>query len=144
MNERHFDLRAEQIEDGSIMLTQTDCGEEYKIAAHPEQIIYFARRLCGMKPEMANQAQELERRLAVLAGELAWFVTEKDIREEIIDRCPNGVEFIIRLDAISDLATEFTEGLEPRESERSKNSQPPTCCQQNKPSEKESQLALNV
>ncbi len=40
-NNQHFhDLAFDLLEDGTVKLTQTDCGEDYIITAHPEQIAF--------------------------------------------------------------------------------------------------------
>ena len=65
-NQRFHDLTFSLMDDGTVKLTQTDCGEDYIITAHPEQIVFIARRLCGMSSETASQVQDLERKLAVL------------------------------------------------------------------------------
>lgn len=46
MEPKFYDLRAEQFDDGTIQLTQMDCGEEYCINAHPVQLAYFAQKYC--------------------------------------------------------------------------------------------------
>ena len=37
-NQRFHDLSFNLMDDGTVKLTQTDCGEDYVITAHPEQI----------------------------------------------------------------------------------------------------------
>ena len=57
-------------DDGTVKLTQTDCGEDYIITAHPEQIVFIARRVCGMSITTAEQVEDLERKLSVITDRL--------------------------------------------------------------------------
>ena len=114
MNTRFYDLTFIQQADGSIRLTQSDHGEDYIIDAHPEQILFVARQLCGMKPQAADTVAELERRLAVLTDKLQNIVCDKAFRTDLIERCGHGFDYLARLDALLDLAFEFDGGrLEP-------------------------------
>ena len=67
---KFYDLEFKQQSDGTIRLTQTECGEDSIIDTHPEQIMFIARRLCGMKPETAEKVADLERKLAILCDRL--------------------------------------------------------------------------
>lgn len=111
---KFHDLDFTQSADGTVLLTQTDCGEEYSIAAHPEQIVFIARRLCGMKPETAGKVAELERRIAVLTDKLQNLVCNKAFRSDLIECIGDGFEYLAKLDGLLDLAMEFDGGrLEP-------------------------------
>lgn len=110
MNNRFFDLAWNRQPDGAIRLTQTDCGDPYIVDAHPEQILFIARQLCGMKPDDANKVSELERRLSILTDRLEGLVTADWFRSQIIDRCGDGIEIVTKLDALLDLAIEFDGG----------------------------------
>lgn len=112
--ERLFDLSFSRQPDGSIRLVQSDCGEDYIIDMHPEQLLFIARRLCGMRPDTADTVAELERRIAVLTDKLQSFVCNGAFRSELIERCGDGFEWLARLDCLLDLALEFDGGrLEP-------------------------------
>lgn len=114
MSEQFYDLSVEQQTDGTIRLEQADyCGESVIIDLHPEQVRFIARRVAGMKPDTAAIVADLERRLEVLADKIGAFVCEHTIREEIIERCGSGFELMVRLDALYDLALEFTGRLAP-------------------------------
>ena len=104
---KFYDLEFKQQSDGSIRLTQTECGEDSIIDTHPEQILFIARRLCGMKPETAEKVADLERRIAVLTDRLGQFVNDQDICNDMIDHCADGIEYVVRLDGLLDLAIEF-------------------------------------
>ena len=104
---KFHDLDFKRLEDSSIRLTQTDCGEDSIIDAHPEQLLFIARRLCGMKEETAEKVADLERKLAILCDRLGQFVNDHDIRTDMIDRCSDGIEYVVRLDGLLDLAIEF-------------------------------------
>lgn len=111
--EKFYDLSFSNQPDGSIRLMQSDHGEDYIIDMHPEQILFIARRLCGMKPETAERVKDLERKLAVLDNRIAAIVLDDTLRDEIVRRIGDGFEIIQRLDSLYDLAVEFTVGLEP-------------------------------
>lgn len=104
---KFHDLDFKRLEDGSIRLTQTDCGEDSIIDASPEQLLFIARRLCGMKEDTAEKVADLERKLAILCDRLGQFVNDHDIRTDMIDRCADGIEYVVRLDGLLDLAIEF-------------------------------------
>lgn len=107
---KFHDLDFKSLKDGSIRLTQTDCGEDSIIDASPEQLLFIARSLCGLKPETAGRIAELERRIAVLTDKLQHFVCNSSFRSDIIERCGYGFEYVARLDALLDLALEFDGG----------------------------------
>ena len=139
MNTRFYDLTFIQQADGSIRLTQSDHGEDYVIDAHPEQILFVARQLCGMKPQTADTVADLERRISVLTDKLQNIVCNKAFRTDLIERCGDGFEYLARLDALLDLAFEFDGGrLEPEY-----KYEQPTPSTQRKGADSE-QLALSV
>ncbi len=113
--EKFHDLSFSRQPDGSIRLVQDDRIDEAAIIdAHPEQIVFIARRLCGMQPETADKVAELERRIAVLTDKLQSFACDGMFRSELIERCGHGFEYLAKLDAVLDLALEFDGGrLEP-------------------------------
>lgn len=93
---------------------QSDCGEDYIIDLHLEQLLFVARQLCGMKPETAGKVAELERRIAVLTDKLQNIVCNKAFRSDLIERRGDGYEYLAKLDCLLDLALEFDGGrLEP-------------------------------
>ena len=62
MNTKWHDLIIDLLPDGGIHLEQqSGCEEPSVIHLHPEQILFVARRLCGMKPETAEKVADLER-----------------------------------------------------------------------------------
>ena len=109
-NQRFHDLSFSLMDDGTVKLTQNDCGEDYIVTAHPEQINFIARRLCGMKDTTAEQVQELERKLSVLTDRLERLVTDDWFRNGIIDGCGDFAEMLARLDGLVDLAIEMDGG----------------------------------
>jgi hypothetical protein len=108
--QRMYDLKFERMGNGAVRLTQSDSGEDCIIDAHPGQILFVARQLCGMKPDAAHEVAELERRISVLADRLGELVTADWFRGEIIDRSSHGIEMIVRLDGLLDLAMEYDGG----------------------------------
>ena len=110
-NQRFFDLDFKQNDDGTIRLTQNDCGEDSIIDAHPEQLKFIARRLCGFDSTTAAKVEDLERKLAILAGEINFIVNDEGFRKDLIDS-GSGSEFelIARLDGLWNLAIEFDGG----------------------------------
>lgn len=115
MAERFYDLEFEKQKDGDICLTQQwGVDDPNVVFAHPEQIMFIARRLCGMKPETANKVAELERRIAVLTDKLQNLVCNKAFRSDLIEGIGEGFEYLAKLDGLLDLAMEFDGGrLEP-------------------------------
>ena len=133
-NNQHFhDLSFDLQDDGTVKLTQTDCGEDYVITAHPEQIVFVARRLCGMSITTAAQVEDLERKLSVLTDRLERLVTDKWFRKGIIEECGDGIEMIAKLDGLLDLAVEMDGGRllpsepppEPKKESKFKQMKPP-------------------
>lgn len=115
MSNRFYDLQFSRESDGSIYLEQ-QCGmdDPVSIFAHPEQVLFIARQLCGMKPEPADKVAELGRRIAVLTDKLQSFVCNKAFRSDLIERCGDGFEYLAKLDSVLDLALEYDGGrLEP-------------------------------
>lgn len=108
--EQFFDLSFSRQPDGNIRLIQTSYGEEEIIDAHPAQLLFVARQLCGMKPETAHKVAELERRISVLVDKIQDFVCLHRNREEILDHTPSGLWMLAKLDALLDLALEFDGG----------------------------------
>ena len=137
-NQRFHDLTFSLMADNTIKLTQTDCGEDYIITAHPEQIVFIARRLCGMSSTTAEQVQDLERKLSVLTDRLERLVTDDWFRKEIIDGCGDFAEMLARLDGLVDLAIEMDGGRllpseptpEPKKESKFKPMRPPPNVQQ--------------
>lgn len=138
-NNQHFhDLAFDLMDDGAVKLTQMDCGEYYVITAHPEQIAFIARRVCGMSITTAEQVQDLERKLSVLADRLEKLVDAEWFRSEIVNHCGDGAEMLTRLDAVVDLAIEFDGQRllpsepppEPKKGSRFKPMKPPANYQQ--------------
>ncbi len=137
-NNQHFhDLAFDLMDDGTVKLTQTDCGEDYIITAHPEQIVFIARQLCGMNSATASQVQDLERKLSVLTDRLERLVTDRWFRDGIIDGCADFAEMLASLDGLVDLAVEMDGGRllpsdpkpepppEPKKESKFKPSKPP-------------------
>ena len=108
MNTKWHDLIIDRLPDGGIHLEQqSGCEEPSVIHLHPEQVLFVARQLCGMKADTADKVADLERKLAILCDRLGEFISDPNIRTEIIKRCGDGVEYIVRLDGLYDLAIEF-------------------------------------
>ena len=60
MKARWHDLIIDRLPDGGIHLEQqSGCDEPNVIHLHPEQLLFIARQLCGMKPETAGKVAEL-------------------------------------------------------------------------------------
>ena len=129
---KFHDLTFNRQPDGSIRLKQTDCGEDSIIDLHPEQLLFIARQLCGMKPEKAEHVADLERRIAVLTDKLQNIVCNGAFRSDLIERCGDGFEYLAKLDGLLDLAMEFDGGrLEPEyrvsQQEEAHSGLKPTC-----------------
>ena len=137
-NQRFHDLAFDLMDDGTVKLTQTDCGEDYVITAHPEQIAFIARRVCGMSITTSEQVEDLERKLSVITDRLERLVTDKWFRKSIVEECGDGIEMIAKLDGLVDLAVEMDGGRllpsgptpEPKNAGESKPTKLPADCQQ--------------
>ena len=142
MNTRWHDLIIGRLPDGGIHLEQqSGIDEPNVIHLHPEQVLFVARRLCGMKMEAAEMVAELERRISVLTDKLQNIVCNKAFRSDLIEGIGEGFEYLAILDGLLDLALEFDGGrLEPeyRDGEQqeghsaSKPIHPPTAIDQAK------------
>jgi len=110
MINRFYDLTFIQQADNSIRLTQSEHGEDYVIDVHPQQVLFVARQLCGMKPETADKVADLERRIAVLTDKVQDFVCDQHMRSDLIKQCGDGFFYLAKLDALLDLALEFDGG----------------------------------
>lgn len=60
MTNRFYDLTFERLASGTIRLKQSAFDEDSTIDVHPEQLMFIARRLCGMKPETTEKVAEFE------------------------------------------------------------------------------------
>ncbi len=127
MNTQWHHLIIDRLDDGGIHLEQqSGVDDPNVIHLHPEQILFIARQLCGMKPETAGKVAELERRIAVLTDRLQSFGCNEMFRSELIKRCGDGFEYLAKLDAILDLALEFDGGrLEPEYKETPEDDEKP-------------------
>lgn len=127
--EKFYDTSFSSQPDGSVRLMQSDCGEDCIIDLHPEQLLFIARRLCGMKPETAGKVTELERRIAVLTDKLQNLVCNKAFRSDLIEGVGDGFEYLAKLDGLLDLAMEFDGGrLEPEYKQASDDEKPLHSC----------------
>ena len=119
---KFHDLDFKKLSDGSIRLTQDDRMDEASVIdMHPEQLLYMARQLSGMKPDTASKIADLERRIAVMTDKLQNIVCNGAFRSDLIERIAEGFEYLAKLDGLLDLAMEFDGGrLEPeyRDSEQ--------------------------
>lgn len=127
MSNRFHDLTFQRQPDGSIRLLQSEVGEDYIIDLHPEQLLFIAHQLCGMKPETAHKVAELERRIAVLTDKLQNLVCNKAFRGDLIEYIGEGFEYLTKFDGLLDLAMEFDGGrLEPEYKEAPADGEKPT------------------
>lgn len=115
MNTRWHDLIVDRLGDDGIRFEQrTGIDDPNVIHLHPEQVLFVARQLCSMKPETAEKAEDLERRIAVLTDKLQDIVCNKAFRNDLIEGIGEGFEYLAKLDGLLDLALEFDGGrLEP-------------------------------
>ena len=57
--------------------------------------------------------KDLHRRILILANLVEAFVDSPGIRSEILTYCPNGLEYMARLDDVLHLAWEYSGKLQP-------------------------------
>lgn len=115
MNTRWHDLIIDRLKDGGVHLEQqSGLNEPSVIHIHPEQLLFIAHQLYGMKPETVSKVVDLERRIAVLTDKLQNIVCNKAFRSDLIESIGEGFEYLAKLDGLLDLAFEFDGGrLEP-------------------------------
>jgi len=111
MNNRFYDVEYKKDAEGEISLTQ-QCGvdEPNVVLMRPEQLLFIARQLCGMKPETAGKVAELERRIAVMVDKLQNIVCDSAFRSDLIEDLSDGFAYLAKLDGLLDLAMEFDGG----------------------------------
>ena len=106
---RLHDVEVFQFADGTIRLSQPQSLEDpVSIDLHPSQLAYIAEMFA-----CTQQQREAERKLHVLAEKIGRVVADEYVRAEIIDRCGDGLAILAELDALDDLAIEYTGGLVP-------------------------------
>ncbi len=118
------EISFEKIKGGSVRLEQqSGFGEANVILLHPEQLAFITRRTCGVNAATANDLEDLERKLAILADEIEFFAGLH--LEQILHCCHDGQEITVSLDAIRSLAREFDGGrLTPRRQDKAEESAP--------------------
>lgn len=111
MNTRWHDLIIDRLEDGGIHLEQqSGVDDPSVIHLHPEQVLFVARQLCGMKPETAEKIAELERRIGILTGKISNVVCSKAFRSNLLECSGDGLAYLAQLDGLRDLALEYDGG----------------------------------
>lgn len=109
MSEKMFDLEFAQLEDGTVRLTQTDyAGESYIIDLHPAQLRHIAERAGVMSIGSDGIAA---RRLLIVADRLTELACTEFYRDEIMERCALGGQFLTDLDGVRFMADEFVRDL---------------------------------
>lgn len=102
---------AYEIDGNNINLEQgIGCGEVTSICLHRIHLQHIAGQL-GI-PTLDASAATIKRRFQTVADRLEALASTQHYREDILDRCSIGLEFITELDAICDLAGEFLEDLD--------------------------------
>lgn len=100
-------VEAERLADGSIRLTQqSGSSKPDQVILHPDELVRVGRALLGSSTD--KRLQEKERQIAVLADRLSDIVCSAHFRNEIISRCGSGDVFLTKLDALTDLAFEWS------------------------------------
>lgn len=124
----HFpDLSFELQSDGLILIEQYQNQEPVRINVHMQQLAHMGRVLFNGKGASDKRIREQSRRLSVLREKIEVFVKDPYHRQEIIERCGEGMAMLAQLDALLDLAYEFDGGITPIPSEELKEiSDPPT------------------
>lgn len=118
---RLHDLEAFRLADGTIRLSQQSGIDEPSVIDLNHSQLEYLGKVFGIGRE-----KELERRLAVLADKFQDIVCSNYWRSEILERLGDGMELLVRLDALVDLALEFDGGrLKPAEPEETDEVVPP-------------------
>jgi len=111
MKEHFPELSFEIKESGLIEIQQYQNMESVSIDIHHEQLRHIGRVVFNGKSSADTRIKDLERRLGVLTDRIVDLINDQYIRAEIIERCANSVEILLRWDNIHDLAYEFDCGL---------------------------------
>ena len=111
MKMQFYDLSIDTLDDGTIRLTQNDCGEPVIIDAHPLQIIHIANGLTANAPER-NQTDRAAERIATLERRLLWMRDRFEecgeaLPHDMYERCADASGFYSWLQASADVASEF-------------------------------------
>lgn len=93
--------------DGDTINLEQDigCGEVHSVSLHRIHFDHIASKL-GV-PSLTITAETIKRRLEIIESRINALADAEHYRKEIIERCGSGIEFIIELDAVCALATEF-------------------------------------
>lgn len=101
---------AYEIKNDIILIEQDDgCGEVSRVAIHKIHFEHITSKL-GL-PTLTVTVEGVRRKLQVVFDRLESLAEAKHYRTEIIERCGSGIEFIIELDAVCDLASEFLKDI---------------------------------
>jgi hypothetical protein len=114
MNTRWHDLTIDRLEDGGIHLEQqSGVGDPNVIHLHPAQLRHVAEMFGLVAPHYpaSHRSSMVERRLRKLTDKIVDFADNTSMREDIVYRCGDGIEYLTLLDTIVDLALEFIEDL---------------------------------
>lgn len=85
-------------------------GEIHSIGLHRIHFDHIASKL-GV-PSLTITAETIKRRLELVESRLNALADTDYYRTEIVERCGSGIEFIIELDAVCSLATEFLSDID--------------------------------
>ena len=111
MTIRFHDLKSVQLADGTIRLTQqAGIDEPSVIDLHPAQLLHLAGIVRGKPVPDVGIIADLERRLGVLVDKLQEVVCDRGFRDDILERCGDGLYWLAKLDAVTDLALEYDGG----------------------------------
>ena len=108
--EKMNDISFERHTDGAIRLIQTGCGVDSIIDLAPSQLRYIAMHVAGFKEIDATRVADLERRIGILASRIEKITLDDNLRDDIAERCRDGLWIISQLDGLLDLAVEFDGG----------------------------------
>lgn len=120
MKEHFPDLSFELQSDGLILIEQYQNHEPVRVDIHLQQLAHMGRVLFNGKGTADKRIREQNRRLSVLRERIEVFVKDPYHRQEIIERCGEGMAMLAQLDALLDLAYEFDGGITPIPSEELK------------------------
>jgi len=99
-----------EIKDDIILIEQDDgCGEVQRVALHKIHFEHITSKF-GL-PVLTITAEAVRRKLQFVYDRLESLAEAKHYRTEIIERCGSGIEFIVELDTVCDLASEFLKDI---------------------------------
>jgi hypothetical protein len=112
-NFNHYQFDAE-LNGDCITLSQNQSGGYEAVCLHVSQLRILFEQIGYIEPPnpATYRTSTVERRLRKLTDKIIDFADNTSMREDIVHRCGDGIEYLTLLDTIVELAVEFIEDLD--------------------------------